>query len=181
MDNPAIPENSKRRKGGLPTINPVPSTLARYVEEKAGIEKGTLDISTKFNPYTKKSYYDTNAEALFKEYASFDGLANIMADTYQIAVLNISSALSNVSKTKNNKPYTDLYDTACRIITKNVLLAKEGYKVQTTSEARNDFLLLAEQAATSGCEALNEIVNKALDKAFSISVHTHNLFHLFFQ
>ena len=161
------------------TIIPVPSLLTEYVEEKAGLPKGTLNLSTKFNPYTKESYYDKEAEAVFNKYASFPGLSDIMADTYQIAVLNIVGNLQKISKTKSNRPYTELLDLAKKIVAKNVLVAKGGYAAQSTQEARNDFLILAEQAARSECEGVNEIVDNALNEAFELSVHAHSLARLF--
>ena len=100
-----------------------------------------------------------------------------MADTYQIAVLNIVRALRDYKPQKKNKAFAELLNLASYTVKNNI--EKDGsYKVQYTEEAQQDFITLAAYAAQSRCEELVNIVNKALDDAFELASDVHPEFIL---
>lgn len=160
------------------TIKTCPDVLREYVEDKAGLARGSLDLTTKYNPFTKESYINDEFNAIFIQNATIENLADIMADTYQLAVINIARELENIPKTKNNKPFNELHDIASAMISLNVITAKGGYNVQSTREAQLDFITLATQAVESKCEELVEIVNEALNNAFDLAIKYHRDFLL---
>jgi len=155
------------------SLRSVPSKLTRFIEEKAGLEKGTLDNDTKFNPYTFESYVDEKANEICKNYANIKGLDNVMADTYQMAVLYIIDSLKGIHTSRKNKPFNDLLAQAIFTVKANIPENGKGYKVQYTDEAQRDFISLAAFAAQTKCEELVNIVNKALDDAFDLSLNVH--------
>jgi len=156
------------------TIQTCPKILVQYVEEKAGLAPGTIDVTTRYNPFTNESYMNEEFNDLLKLHANSNEIANIMADTYQLAVIDVANSLKNTPKTKRNRPFNDLYDTAESIIKYNLMVAEKGYNVQSTRDAQLDFITLATQAAESKCEELVEIVEEALNTAFSVVVTAHH-------
>ena len=162
----------KRENETFYPIRTYPTELIRYVEEKAGYESGVMDVDTKFNPYTGKSYIDKTFEPEFIKHTDFKPMGNIMASTYQLTVIDLASELDKISKSRKNKPYNDLLDLAHMIMMKNIN-PDSSYKIQTTNESRDDFLLLAVYAAKSGCQDLMDMVTESLDRAFDISLKLH--------
>lgn len=150
-----------------------PVKLTRYIEKKAGIESGSLKNYTVFNPYTMKSSIDETANEICKKYGNIKGIENVMADTYQIAVLNIVGALKDLKPRKKNKAYDELLGLAAYTVKNNIEQGGKKYKVQYTEEAQQDFITLAAYAAQSKCEELINIVNKALDDAFELASDIH--------
>ncbi len=155
------------------TVRSVPTRLTRFIEEKAGMKPGTLNNDTVFNPYTFKSSIDENADKICRKYTDIKGINNVMADTYQTAVMLILGGLKEMKPLpKNTKTYNEFLDFASMIVLKNT--DKNGYKVQYTEEAQQDFINLAVFAAKSRCEEFINIVNKALDDGFELSLEVHN-------
>ena len=159
-------------------LRSTPTKLTRYIEKKAGMKEGTLNNDTIFNPYTHTSSIDEEANEICKKYSNIKDINNVMADTYQIAVLNIVGALKDMKPNKKNKAYEELLNLASYTVKNNIDENGKGYKVQYTEEAQQDFITLAAYAAQSKCEALVEIVNKALDDAFELSASVHPEFIL---
>ena len=159
------------------TLRSTPTQLTRYIEQKAGMKPGTLNNDTLFNPYTHKSSIDEAANEICTKYTDIKGINNVMADTYQIAVLNIVGTLKDNRPRKKNKAFDELLALATYTVKNNI--AKDGsYKVQYTEESQHDFVRLAAYAAQSRCEELINIVNKALDDAFDLASDVHPEFIL---
>lgn len=154
-------------------IKTSPSQLTRFVEEKAGITSGSLDFTSKYNPFTKKSWLDEQNNELMKKHTNINGLENVMADTYQISLFNMTNYLKNLPRHKQSKAEKDF-----EILLHGTILSNQrggkGYKVQTTTEAQQDFVSLACLAAESRNEKLIDIVNKSLDEAFDTACQFHN-------
>lgn len=153
------------------TLRSTPTQLTRYIEEKAGMPVGTLKNETRFNPYTHESSVDEQANEICRKYTNVEGLSNVMADTYQLAVINVAGKLKDVRLSRKNRPFNDLFLLAADIVRSNAL--KNGYKVQYTEEAQQDFIKLAAFASQSKCPELVEIVNTALDEAFDMALRVH--------
>lgn len=163
----------KRENETFYTIKSCPTPLVRYIEKEAGLAPGTVDLSTKYNPFTKESYINEEFNELSMKYTKIDGIEDVLADTYQIAVLRIKDVLKDIHRSNRNRPFNDLYDAASAIVALNRISAKNGYLIQSTREAQLDYIALATQAAESKCEELVEIVEDALDYAFTIAVEYH--------
>ena len=154
------------------TLRSTPTQLTRFIEQKAGMKPDTLNNVTVFNPYTQKSSIDETANEICSKYTDIKGINNVMADTYQIAVLNIVGTLKDNRPRKKNKAFDELLALATYTVKNNI--AKDGsYKVQYTEESQQDFVRLAAYAAQSRCEELVNIVNKALDDAFDLACAVH--------
>lgn len=153
------------------TLKTSPSQVIEFVEKKAGLEPGKLNIDTRYNPYTMESSINEEAQAIVRKYTDIPGLGDVMADAYQLAPFNVVSALKDMKMTGKDKPYRDLLNIAILIIKSNT--KDKGYKVQYTEEAQQDFIALARIAAESKCQGAVDIVNKALDDAFDLSLSTH--------
>ena len=160
------------------TLRSTPTQLTRFIEEKAGMQPGTLKNHTTFNPYTHESFVDEEANEICKRYTNIPGINNVMADTYQLAVLNIVNALKDRPVSKKNKPFNDLLEYSTGIVRSNISKDGNSYRVQYTEEAQRDFVELAAFAAETRSEELINIVNKALDDAFDMSVSFHKEFIL---
>lgn len=132
-----------------------------------------MDIDTIYNPFLKTSSINPEAQEIVKKYTDIDGLNNVMADTYQIAVLNIIGALKDIKISNKNKEYNELLALATYIVRGNTAANGKSYKIQYTEEAQQDFITLACYAAESKCKELVNIVNKALDDAFDLAMYTH--------
>ena len=142
------------------------------------MKPGTLNNDTIFNPYTHKSSIDETANEICTKYTDIKGINNVMADTYQIAVLNIVGALKDYRPQKKNKAFDELLDLATYTVKNNIAKDGKSYKIQYTEEAQQDFISLAAYAAQSRCEELVNIVNKALDDAFELASDVHPEFIL---
>ena len=155
-----------------------PTALLKFIEKKAGVKPGTLNTATIYNPYLKTSSIDDASQnILYATCKDIKGLQDVMADTYQIAVLNIVRALRDYKPQKKNKAFAELLNLASYTVKNNI--EKDGsYKVQYTEEAQQDFITLAAYAAQSRCEELVNIVNKALDDAFELASDVHPEFIL---
>ena len=155
-------------------VRSVPVKLKEYLEKTLGIKPGTLDLDTKYNPYLHTSSIDENSEEIIKKsLKNINGIENVMADTYQIAVLNVVTALKDIRQSRKNKPFNELLDLAVYIAKSNIREDGKSYKIQYTEDAQQDFLQLALYAAQSKCEELVNIVNKALEDAFDFSLIVH--------
>lgn len=153
------------------TLRSTPTQLTRYIEEKAGMPAGTLKNETKFNLYTHESSVDEQANEICRKYTNVEGLSNVMADTYQLAVINIAGKLKDIRLSRKNRPFNDLFLLAADTVRSNTL--DNGYKVQYTEEAQQDFVQLAAFASQSKCPELVDIVNKALDESFELALSIH--------
>lgn len=161
------------------TIRTAPTQLIRFIEKQAGMEPGTLKSYTVFNPYTKYSSIDEKSNEIFTKYTDIKDLNNVMADTYQIAVLNIVGVLKDYKPQKQNqKAFKELLDLASFTVQNNMEQGGKRYKVQYTEESQNDFIMLAAYAAQKRCPELVNIVNKALDDAFDLACNFHQDFIL---
>lgn len=155
------------------TLRSTPTQLTRFIEKKAGMKPGTLKNDTVFNPYTMESSIDENANELSKKYTNIKDLNNVMADTYQIAVLNIAAKLNGVKLPRKNRVNEEFLNLLAYTIRKNLENGGKGYKIQYTNEAQQDFITLAAYAAKSRNEYLINIVNQALDDAFELASDVH--------
>ena len=153
------------------TVKSSPSQLIRFVEEKTRMKPGSLNIDTVYNPYLKTSSIDKAAQEIVKQNTDIEGINNVMADTYQIAVFNVVGALKDMKMTNVTKQHKKLLDIASAIVKSNMY--GKGYKTQYTEEAQQDFIILAAYAAESRCAELVNIVNKALDDAFELALQVH--------
>ena len=154
------------------TLRTVPTQLTRFVEEKLGLEPGALKSDTIFNPYTQKSSIDPKSSEIFTANTNIKGLNNVMADTYQIAVFNIIGALKDLKKYPRNE-YKELLEYAVYTVRNNVGVSGQKYRIQSTPEAQDDYIALAAYAVKTRCQELIDIVNKALDDAFELSLAVH--------
>ena len=154
------------------TIRTAPTQLIRFIEKQAGMEPGTLKSYTVFNPYTKYSSIDEKSNEIFTKYTDIKGINNLMADTYQLAVLNIGAKLKDLKPGKKDKACNEMLDLASLIVHKNTS-KNGGYKTQYTEEAQQDFVHLAMFAAESRNEELINIVNQSIDEAFEIAYDFH--------
>ena len=160
------------------TLRSTPTQLTRFIEQKAGMKPGTLNNDTVFNPYTHESSIDETANEICTKYTDINGINNVMADTYQIAVLNIVGTLKDYKPQKKNKAFDELLSLAAYTVKNNIAKDGKSYKVQYTEEAQQDFVSLAAYAAQSRCAELVNIVNKALDDAFELASSVHHDFIL---
>lgn len=149
-----------------------PDEILRYVEQKAGVKPGTLDFDTKYNPYTHKSWMNEEDAKIFTEHTDIEGINNLMADTYQMSIFRMFDNLRNLPKHKPTKKENEFEAILRSIMQYNKL--KDGYKIQTTEEARDDFILLARLAAESMDDRLIDIVNKSLNEAYESAKVFHN-------
>lgn len=155
------------------TLRSTPTQLTRFIEQKAGMKPGTLNNDTMFNPYTHESSIDETANEICTKYTDINGINNVMADTYQIAVLNIVGTLKDYKPKKKNKAFDELLSLAAYTVKNNIAKDGKSYKIQYTEEAQQDFISLAAYAAQSKCGELVNIVNKALDDAFELASDVH--------
>ena len=155
------------------TLKSTPTQLTRFIEQKAGLKSGTLNNDTIFNPYTLTSSIDETANEICTKYTDIKGINNVMADTYQIAVVNIAGTLKDYKPQKKNKAFDELLALAAYTVKNNIAKDGKSYKVQYTEEAQQDFIALAAYAAQSKCEELVNVVNKALDDAFELASSVH--------
>lgn len=153
----------------------MPLKLIKFIENQANLEPGILNADTKFNPYLKTSFVDEESNNIVKKYIEqIEGIENIMADTYQISVFNIVKDLKGMKPSgKDKKAYNDLLSLATLTVQKNA--TKNGYKVQYTEEAQQDFLNLAVYAVESKNQKLIDIVYKALDDGYDTAVSFHKM------
>ncbi len=155
------------------TLKTTPSQIADFVEKKAGLQSGKLDIYTHFNPFLETSYIDDASNEILKQYTNIEGLQNVMADTYQLALFRIVDELDNLPKHKKSQKENEFEALLKLIIRLNLGEGGKGYRVQTTEEAQRDFIVIASNAVESKNQTLIDIVNDALDDAFDDAVKFH--------
>lgn len=141
-----------------------PTQIVEFVEDKAGMSRGSLDVVSKYNPFLKTSSIDEASNEILKTHTNIEGLQNVMADTYQMSLFRMVDHFRNLPKHKPTRSEQDFEILLKGIICNNK--EKNGYKIQTTEEAQQDFIMLAQVAAESRDERLINIVNKSLDEAF---------------
>ena len=149
-----------------------PKQLTKYIEEKEGLATGALKAETKFNPFLQTSSIDEESDKIFtKNIKAMDGIENVMADTYQVAVLEILNKLKEMKKRDQSADV--LLSHAIGIVRNNMAGKTNGYIIQSTEEARKDYVALAAHAATSRNTKLLDIVHECLDDAFEIALSSH--------
>ena len=161
------------------TIRTVPLRLRKFVEEKAGLAQGTLNVDTIYNPYLKTSSIDEISNTIFTKQTNIAGIQNVMADTYQISVWNILGSLADMNLKRKPKDFQTLRDYAAGIVRGNI--QKDGskpYKIQSTDEAQSDYMELAMIAAQSKNQELVDIINNALEEGFEMAMDFHKDFIL---
>ncbi len=141
-----------------------PTQIVEFVEDKAGMSRGSLDVVSKYNPFLRTSSIDEASNEILKKHTNIEGLQNVMADTYQMSLFRMVDHFRNLPKHKPTHGEQDFEILLKGIIYNNK--DKNGYKIQTTEEAQQDFIMLAQLAAESKDERLINIVNKSLDEAF---------------
>ena len=157
------------------TVKTVPSQIARFIEKKACLPEGAVNVDTVFNPYLRKSSVDDFSQQLSLKYTNIEGLNDVLADTYQIALLNIIGRLKNMDLKHKPKEFKQLFDYATYVAQKNIPSdGRVAYKSQTTDEARYDFVHVAQFASQTRQQELIELINKTLDEGFEFSLSFHN-------
>ena len=154
------------------TVKTVPDKLAEFVEKKEGMSSGSLDVLSKYNPFLQTSSIDETSNKIFIKHTDIENLQNVMADTYQISVLKMIENLKKLPKHKQTKQEKDF-----EMLLKGIILQNsqgKRYKIQTTSEAQKDYIMLSQLAAESKDERLIDIVDKALNEAFDTACAFHN-------
>lgn len=149
-----------------------PDEIIRYIEKKAGVKPGTFDFDTKYNPYTQKSWIDEESSKIFTQHTDIKGISNLMADTYQMSLFQMVNHLKNLPKHKPARNEQEFEMILARLISRNK--TENGYAIQTTDEARDDFIMLAQFATESRDQRLIDIVNKSLNEAFDDACQFHN-------
>lgn len=160
------------------TISTTPSQLKKFVEEKAGLKPGTLNVDTIYNPYLETSRIDETSNTIFSKYTDIAGIGDIMADTYQISVLNVFGELDKMNLKQKPKDFQLIMDYTLYLAKRNLQKNGKSYKTQSTDEARNDYMELAMIAAQSKSQELVDIVKKALDDGFDMALEFHKDFIL---
>ncbi|MBP3924067.1 hypothetical protein J6E39_02355 [bacterium] len=153
-------------------LKTVPSQLVKFAEGKAGLKAGSLDTDSRYNPFLKTSSIDEISNSYMKKYTNIAGLENVMADTYQMSILKMAGELHDLPIDKKSKSEQDFRILLYSIMSENF---KSGtYKVQTTEEARRDYIALAACAIESRNEKLINVVNNSLDRAFDEACRFHS-------
>lgn len=160
------------------TLRTVPTQLKNYIEQKANVPSGSLDFDTKFNPYLETSSVDDFSQMLMTKYTNLTGINNVMADTYQIAIVKIFGELKDLNLKAKPKEFKQIHDFALVITGSNLQNSGKSYKIQTTEEAQNDFISLAYIASQSKNQELIDIINRSLDESFEMSMFAHKDFIL---
>ena len=156
------------------TLRTSPTQLIRYIEQKTGVEAGTINANTIYNPFLETSSIDEASIKLVTTYASkLEGIENVMADTYQIAIFDVVNKLKDIRK--RDKGTEKLLNFATIIIKSN-MSKNSGYKVQSTQEAQQDFITLAAIAAEGKNQKLVDIINASLDDAFEMAMSSNTEF-----
>lgn len=163
----------KEENAAVFIIKTTPEQISRFVEEKAGMQAGTLDVSSKYNPYLRTSSIDETSNEILKRHTDIKGLENVMADTYQISIFKMLEHFQELPKHKQTRSENEF-----EILLKGIIYhnkdEKRGYAIQTTEEAQRDFIMIAQLAAESRDERLTGIVNKSLNEAFDVACDFHN-------
>ena len=159
-------------------IKTMPTKLIEYVERKAGLNVGTLDVESKYNPYLETSSIDEVSNNYVKKYTNIDGLSNVMADTFQMAVFKMADVYQDLPRHKKSIKEQKFEQLLKVTILSNMENRGKAYKVQTTDEAQRDYVALACCAAESRDKTLIDIVRQALDDAFEMSLEFHENFIL---
>ncbi len=148
-----------------------PTQIVEFVEDKAGMSRGSLDVVSKYNPFLKTSSIDEASNEILKKHTDIEGLQNVMADTYQMSLFRMVDHFRNLPKHKPTRGEQDFEILLKGLIYQNK--TDKGYKIQTTEEAQQDFIMLAQLAAESREQKLIDIVNKSLDEAFDYACQFH--------
>lgn len=159
------------------TLRVVPEKLLNFAEAKAGLPKGSLDATSKYNPYLGTSSINEEAYKIFQQHTNIKELGDVMADTYQLTTLFLVNKLKDTRFTSKNMYLKKFRDLAITIINSNTTKTDgEKYITQTIEEARNDYVLLARYAAESKySEALSDLLYESLNEAYDYSLGFHNL------
>ena len=208
------------------TIRTVPIQINKFVEDKLKVPEGTFCTDTVYNPYTKQSHVDQFSQDIFKVHTNIEGLNDVLADAYQIAVFKIAAEIKDLDLKREPKEVQEFARLTLALMYKNFqglesaynaksLAPKLGqalndmqksnmsqesasktlavmqeivnasrnkkqprYAVQTTDEARLDFVRLACAAAESKNPDLVKLVNWAMDSGFETSMQYHSDFRL---
>ena len=155
-----------------------PTALLKFIEKKAGVEPGTLNTATMYNPYLENSSIDdASQKILYATCKDMKGLQDIMADTYQLAVFTIIGKLKDIKPTNKNKPLKKLQDFTLFIAHKNLKENGKGYKIQYTEEAQQDFIQIAAYAAKLKSQEAIDLINRSLDESFEFALSVHPEFN----
>ena len=153
----------------------IPDKLLQSAERSFGLPQGSLDATSKYNPYLETSSVDLKTKELFEQYInSIDGIADVMADTYQMSVWMLIKNLQSVRPTNKNIHLIKFRNLAESIFAKNTT-SNNGYAVQTTNQARDDYMLLARYAAESKNSDLSDILFASLNEAFEFALGIRNV------
>ena len=148
----------------------VPSQLEKYIKETTDLDPETLNFSTEFNPFIGKNHIDEASNNEVTKYINkLNGLENIMADTFQISIFTIITKLKDMRK--RDKVTDSVLNFATSIVKNNT--GRNGYKIQTTAEAQNDYATLAAFVGTTKRQDLVDVVNNAVDKSFELALFAH--------
>lgn len=149
-----------------------PDEIIRYVEKKEGLPEGSLDFDTRYNPYLKTSSINETDGKIFTKHTDIEGINNLMADTYQTSLFIMVKHIEAQPKHKPTRNEQEFKTLLLSILHHNK--TNNGYAIQTTEEARDDFILLAQLAAESRDQRLIDIVNKSLNEAYESAKEYHN-------
>lgn len=151
------------------TLKTVPTRLQTMVEEMAGVESGSLDFRTKFNPFKRISSIDEECNKIYHKFGEkHPNMANTMANTYEIAGMKIYEKLDKLDYKRLPKQYKEFFDCVKLIIHKQIERVKRvGY--QTTEETQQDFMMMGYNAVKLRCSKAIEIIEETLDEAFDIA------------
>ena len=156
------------------TIRTVPTLLTQYIAKKANYPLEKLNFDTKFNPYLETSNIDEFAQELMTKYTDNTVIANVMADTYQIAIIKVFGDLHELDLKSKPKIFKELYDYALLLSGNNIEKSGKAYKIQSTNEAQNDFISLYYMASQSKNQEIIDILNNSLDESFQMAMSYHN-------
>lgn len=154
------------------TIQTSPEQLVKFVEEKEGMTPGTLDVLSKYNPFLCTCSIDETSNAIWKKHTNIKGMPNIMADTYQMSIFKMIDKFKKIPTHKPTKSEQDFEILLKGIVYNNK--TDKGYAIQSTEEAQQDFIMVAQLAAESRDQRLIDIVNKSLNEAFDDACQFHN-------
>lgn len=157
------------------TIRTVPTLLKQYIAKKANRPLESLNFDTVYNPYLETSNIDELAQILMTKYTDNTDIANVMADTYQISIVKIFSDLHDLNLKSKPKVFKELHDYALLLSGSNIENSGKSYKVQSTTEAQNDFINLSYYASQSRNQELIDLVNNALDESFEMALAFHKI------
>ena len=144
--------------------------MEKYIKETTDQDPETLNFSTEFNPFIGKNHIDEASNREITKYiGKISGLENIMADTYQLSILDVVGRLMKIRK--RDKATDNVLDFATNIVRKNT--GRSGYKIQTTAEAQKDYASLAAFVGSTKRQDLVDVINEAVDNSFEIALSAY--------